>query len=174
MAQRTFKSFSIAASNTAQPVFGTTTSAAVAPGASATTIAVTDSSMFQSGDWAVVDAGASSVERVRVQSVPDSTHITVFGLASKHASGVYVAVGKACAQIVVQEVPGNAGDLYIGTSNLNPTGLVGCVTHLVKVASSAAPASWEIDAHFQNQYDTSEYWIAGTSSDGYLPSFITY
>lgn len=174
MAQRFFGKKTIAVTGTPQPLIGTTLSAAVAApnGATSTTLSVADSSIFEDSDWVVVDAGASAVERVRIESIPDSTHIIVFQLQKAHANAAFVSLGRSATILYVQGIAANAAALFLGNSTENTSTLAGVMAVIATVASGQAN-DIRIETPLQNGIDTSDYWIAGTAADGYIPSLLT-
>jgi hypothetical protein len=178
MAKRTFQQYSIAAGGTPQPLIGTTLSAAVAPGGTdpngdpaPQTIAVASSAMFRNGDWAVIGTVAGGdAERVWIQSVPDSTHIKT-RISKSHANGVYVRLAMACQSVYIQTKQGNAGAIYVGTEGMVKATPSGVITILYPFAAPTQPIDWsdpvEIGA---DGTTTADFWVDGTTGDGYMPS----
>lgn len=186
MATRAFKTYTVTSTGVPQPVIGTTTTSAITAtgtsaqgqGATYVTIPVTDSSMFAIGDYAAIDNNSNTTthvrERCRVMAVPNSTHITVEQLAYNHLSGCYVALGKAISVIYLQCLNGNAAALTLGTCGMNLTGNVN-VIGAVGPSSLAGPPydfTWPPGGGLNlNGVDTSDFWITGTTGDGWLVSF---
>ena len=180
MSVRAFKYFQIAATNTPQPLIGTTMSAAVAVPtnvpdltAALTSIPVADSSMFAKGDWAMLDV-TTNEERVQVFSVPDGTHVKVVGMALPHASGAFVRLAVLANDIYIQPADGNSGALYVGNaSTLSTTTGAAAIKKLIQTAGGTQPQEFYISrrAAGANPEDIGQYWIAGTLNDKYLASF---
>lgn len=184
MATRAFKQFSIGAGGTPQPLVGTWVTATTAPapgdvaGTSLTNLPVNDSSMFRAGDFAyIVSAALGAPERVIVQSVPDGTHIKVLGLQNQRTGGAagtgdWVALSIAVNSVFVQQIQGNAGNLFVGIQGMNKTGLVKVVSVMVQFAAGTQPVYYGDTRYYgPNPSDSSDLWIDGTTNDGYLPSF---
>lgn len=177
--KRTFKKFTIVSGGTPQPLIGTTTSAATGPGgtdpngdAAVVKIAVSDSSMFLNGDWVIIGSAANSdQERVLVQKVNDSTHITVKGMALAHVTASYVRLSVFCQATYVQTTQGNAAAIYLGTQSLVKATQANVIAVLYQFASPTQPIDYTDPYRVsQDAGDVGEYWIDGTTSDGYLPS----
>lgn len=180
MAKRTFKKFVVVSGGTPQPLIGTTLTAATGLGGtdpngdqSIQIIAVADSSMFQAGDWIVVGSKANGdEERVLITTdVDDSTHIEV-KLTKTHVNGSYVRLSMMCQSIYTQTTKGNTGSIYIGTQGLVKATYTNVVSELIPVASSGVQP-----IEFSDPYrvapdggDCGEYFVDGTTNDGYLPS----
>ena len=180
MAKRTFKKFQITAGGTPQPLVGTTTSAATGPGGTdpngdlaIVSIPVTDSSMFKNGDWVVIGSVANSDEEcVIVQSVPDGTHIKVKGMTKTHVTASYVRLSVLCMSVYVQTTAGNAAVVYVGTQGLVKATYANVIAELIPVAATGVQPI-EFSDPFrvsQDGGDVGEYWVDGTTGDGYLPS----
>jgi hypothetical protein len=179
---RTTKYIALTAGGNPQPVFGTTTTAAVGPtstpgtGQNAATnntvsIPVTDSSIFLKGDQVNVDVGANE-ERTTVYSVPDGTHIVVASLANTHASGIYVRLSGSCGVVYIQTQDGNTGAIYIGNkySMVKATG-VSCIVKLQPVAVGVQPVEFNTTiGGFLGPLSLGEFWFDGTTGDKILPS----
>jgi hypothetical protein len=186
---RTFKFVALTANGTPQPVFGTTTTAAVGPttappanppGAVENTtqntqvsIPVTDSSLFLKGDVVNVDVGANE-ERTSVYSVPDGTHIIVAGLTIAHASGIYVRLSMPIGGVYIQSKDGNTNAIFIGTryNMVKATGVY-CVAKLQPVAGGVQPIEFNSAIQgFSGPFSAGEWWFDGTTNgDSILPSF---
>lgn len=178
--KRTFLKYTITTTNTAQPLIGTTTTAATGPGGTdpngdpaVVEVPVTSSAMFLNGDWVIIGSAANSdEERVRVQSVPDSTHIVLKGMAKTHLTSSFVRLAVFCAQVYVQTTAGNTGNIYIGTQGLTVSTYANVIAELVPVAATAVQPVDFSDPYYvgQDPGDVGEYWITGTGGDGYLPT----
>lgn len=185
-----FKNFTIQAGGTPQPVIGTWLTAAVTQ-AQATagfnnnsrqalpiTLTVSDSSMFLGWNWLnVIDPGTFATEKAMIVAVPDSTHVTVQGLRNAHPGGAYgtgswVALAAFGQNVFIQAIDGNAAALFLGVTPqmVKATG-VGVIFKLFQTASGTNPYTFSTSR--QGLADTeclSQYWIDGTTGDGYLPS----
>jgi hypothetical protein len=179
MGVRAFKAYSVAAGGTPQPLIGTTTSAATGPGgtdpngdSAVVKIAVADSSMFLGGDWAIIGVAANSdEERVWVQSVPDSTHITVKGMAKTHVTSSYVRLSVMCQAVDVRTGLANSGGIYVGTEGLVKTGFVNVIVVLNQVSSPTEPNDWSAPTRVGSDgQDVGQLFCDGTTADTYLPS----
>jgi hypothetical protein len=183
---RTTKLFTIQAGGTPQPLVGTWITANTSPGPpdssnnTLTTIPVNDSSMFKDrhGDYAyLVSASLTNPERVLVTAVPDGTHITVKNLQLARVGGVFgtgdfVSLSIAVNSCYSQNKPGNAGTLYIGTQGLVKATLANVIAQLLPFGAGVQPIEFSDTRYYgPNPGDSSDFWIDGTTGDGYLPSF---
>jgi hypothetical protein len=190
MANRAFKFLTIQAGGTPQPVVGSWLTTPVTQGAvdasyaysdnvqSPLLLEVNDSSVFQKGDYInVIDPGTFLAERGQVYSVPDATHLRVYGLKNPHPGGAYgtgawVANGSFAQSLYIQSKAGNTGPLYIGTGPQmdSSTGEL-LMTVLQFVAAGTQPYEFSTSRQgLANTETLSQYWIDGTTGDGYLPS----
>jgi hypothetical protein len=177
--KRTFKKFVVVSGGTPQPLIGTTLTAATGLGGtdpngdqSIQIVAVADSSMFQAGDWIVVGSKANSdEERVLITTdVDDSTHIEV-KLTKTHVNGSYVRLSMMCQSIYVQTTQGNTGAIYLGTQGLVKATQANVAAVLYPFASPTQPIDYSDPYRVApDGGDCGEYWIDGTTNDGYLPS----
>jgi len=179
---RTFKTISVASGGTPAPVFGTTTTAAIAPASApgntqnyqqnaTVNIPVTDSSFFVKGDKVNVDVGANE-ETAYVYAVPDSTHVTVAGLALSHASGIFIYLSGSISAVYIQTVDANSGAIYIGNKStmVKATG-VNCIAKLQPVNSGVQPIDFSSTiAGFPGPLSFNEWWYDGSTGDKILPS----
>jgi hypothetical protein len=181
MSQRTFKAFTIISGGTPQPLIGTRLTANAGPAATNNTIkiAVADSSMFQKGDWALlqsVDGTTRPGARHKVFSVPDSTHIVLNSLEQAYVGGAFgtgdwVILANLVNSVYVQTVDGNAAALFLGTTGMNTTGSVNVIAKLENVSSGTQPVDFENDRNVgANPESLGQYFIDGTTSDSYVPS----
>jgi hypothetical protein len=177
--KRTTQKFTITTTNTIQPLVGTTTSAATGPGgtdpngdSAVVTVAVTSSAMFLNGDWAIIGSIANGdEERVFVQKVKDSTHINVKGMTKTHVNGSFVRLAVLCQAVYVQTTQGNTGAIYLGTQSMVESTQVGVFAILYPFASPTQPIDYTDPYRVsQDGGDVGEYWITGTSGDGFIPS----
>jgi hypothetical protein len=190
MANRAFKYLTIQAGGTPQPVVGSYLTAPLTQGQvdasmaysdnvqSPVTLTVDDSSVFQKGDYVnVVDPTTFATERGQVYSVPDATHIKVYGLKSPHPGGAYgtgawVANGSFAQSVYIQAKDGNTGALYIGTQPqmVKASGAF-VISVLQLVAAGSQPYEFSTSRQgLANAETLSQYWIDGTTGDSYLPS----
>lgn len=180
MSKRIFQKYTIAVSNTAQPLIGTTTTAATGPFAidrngdyGVMTVPVTTSTMFQNGDAVIIGSKANGdEERVFVQKVTDATHVVLRGMTKTHVSGSFLRLAEMCQSIYVQTVAGNAANIYLGGQSLNPTGDIDVIAVLIPVAATGVqPIDYgDPTRGIANGSDVGQYWITGTAGDGYIPS----
>jgi hypothetical protein len=174
---RAFKYFTVAAGGTPQPLIGTTTTAAV-PATTNTkdtfVIPVTDGSMFRGGDWALIGQPSTGEERLFVQSV-SGNNVTVLaknGLKNSYLSGVYFRLSVQINSTYVQTKDGNSGYFYIGTEDtMVKATFVFCIAKLTETAAGGQP----VDFHdgrsgLANADDSGQWWVDGTTGDGYAPS----
>lgn len=176
-----------------QPVFGTTTTAAVkfavdrytgtnTPGTTtpAILIAVTSSTGFQVDDRVQVGpkanftaANRGNLDHGTVASIPDSTHITVQGLLQNHASGDYVVLDEPASFVLVLPVS-TAHPLYLGTDETvaaNDPSVFDVIA--MNSSTTAEPTYWHTSPpnSLGDSYQTSQYWIAGTAADTFVARF---
>jgi hypothetical protein len=179
MAKRTFKKFTIVAGGTPQPLVGTTTTAATGPSGidpngdkTVVTVPVADSSMFLNGDWAIVGSLANGdEERVLIQKVKDATHIIVRKMDKTHVTGSYVRLAILCQAVYTQTSQGNTGAIYIGTEALVKSTQAGVIALLYPFASPTQPVDYTDPYRVsQDGGDVGEYFVDGTTGDGWLPS----
>lgn len=183
MAMRGFRYYAIGATNTPQPVFGTTLSAAIAPdpNGAAISITVADSSMFKASDKIMMCGSGSdfttrSESGIVVVSVVDSTHITAIIMA-KHNSGDFVVLSMLCDEILVQGLDGSAGDYFFGVvpnfdNTLTATNGKGLIFVARKSPSGSQPPFFSsAQIYGMNPKNTNQFWIQGTQNDVFLPSF---
>lgn len=176
---------SLAAGNTAQPVFGAVTSVAVPAGGlnpNVVTLAtVGDTSLFDQGQWAIIDVGALE-ERVMVFAVNPGVSITIQvpggsdgqGCRLAHASGVAIRPSRLVSNISIQTQDGNVNPLFICTGTTGKTDGTACTHKLQNVPAGQQPTAFQ-DAFTSesgpNPIDMAEYWIVGTTiGDKWLPS----
>ena len=181
---RTFSQFTIVSGGTPQPVVGTYISATTAPGTpdpqgeTLTILPVGSSAMFLVGDYALIQTITYTVpEWVRVQKVPDGTHITVKGLANTRTGGAFgtgdfVSLAIPVSRTYVQDKPGNTGNIFIGTVGMSKSTLVKVIAQLVPFTGSTQPIEYS-DTRFSsaNTMNSSDLWLDGTTADAYQPSF---
>lgn len=178
--KRPTKSFTIASGGTPQPLVGTTLTAAAGPAGtdpngdpSNQIVAVADSSMFRAGDWIVIGTSAAGdEERVLISTdIDDSTHIEI-KLAKNHLNGAFVRLSVLCQSVYVQTKAGNAGIIYIGTQGLVKATGVNVIAQLIAVAATGVqPIEFSDPIRVSpDASDIGEYWVDGTTGDGYLPT----
>lgn len=169
--KRSFLKTVITAGGTPQPVFGTKSTGAIVASAAAQSVPVTSSAHFVVGDTVVIDSGAN-YESVPITAIADSTHVTaVFSKA--HAANVFISLYLSCNSIYIQSTDGNTGTLFIGNSSaLVKATFASVITQLIKVAAGTQPQEFSdsMNSGSSDPFNTAEYWIDGTTGDGYLPS----
>lgn len=181
---RSFKKNTIQAGGTPQPLVGTwvTTTTSVGgadfQGETLTNIPVNDSSMFKVGDYALFQTATRTVlELVRVNSVPDTTHISVRGLANTRTGGAFgtgdfVSLSIPVNRPYIQCTPGNAGLLFVGTSGLVKATFANVIATLQNFAAGTQPIEYsDTRGYTADPMNASDLWVDGNSGDGYLPSF---
>jgi hypothetical protein len=179
---------------TAQPIFGTTLSAAsiVNPdqytGAtdprsnpSHSLVTVTNPLVFQRGDRIGIGTAANfgfpgtvttTADWGKVVNVNYSTDVvTVQGLQRAHASGEFAVLGTDCAVIFVQA---QTDPLYIGSdSSVAETGL-SSLAFIIDAAMVTAGTPFQVGVSSDgNVHDTASYWAIGTAAGTFLPSIVT-
>jgi len=174
--QRSYNLRTIAVTGTAQPVVGTTLSAAAPVSSVEQSLAVVDSSIFDQGQWALLDISPNE-ERVMVLSIPDSTHILVQGILQgagcqiAHAINAIVRPSRLINALYVQPTDGNTAPMWIGTGPGLTTAGVAAVKKLLNVAANSQPPdflSTTMPGAGANPYDLAEFWIVGTNPNTYL------
>lgn len=185
MAVRAFKKFTIVAGGTPQPLIGTTlTAAQPAVGAPRDvqgptglyTYPVADSSMFANKDWIVIGKPSTGETRLLVMAVPNATSVTVqvprTGIPT-YANGTYVRLSALNNSCYVQTTQGNAGAIYVGTKDTLVIATQAFVIALLyPVTAPAQPVEFRDGrSGLANADDIGQYWVDGTTGDGYLPSF---
>lgn len=172
-------------SDAAQPVFGTTTSAAVVPtpdrntgglnpasNPSQTIVPVAEN-IFRKGDHVAIGPAANftasntlGIDGGPVTAVNlSASNITVMGLTRNHASGEFVVLALVCAQVSIQNGAGllNIGE-YSDTASNSPS-LIGQVQP-TGIFTLGWPSSL-------NVLETTHLWVQGTAADTYLPYLLT-
>jgi len=187
MGKRTWGTVSLAAGGTPQPVFGTTTTAAVsanaALGGNSFLLAVTAFPLvagftgFQNGDNIIVEAGGTNPERFLIQQVVSSTSLKLrkedgSGIQFAHASGVFVQLAIPCISVFIQCIEGNTALIYIGnTASMVKATRVGVIATLEFTASGTQPFNFADPMYGSTPGLTSDsYWFDGTTGDKILPS----
>lgn len=162
-----------------QPAFGTTTTAVVNPtydqfagnvtGAnpSMTTLAVTSTLGFRTGDYVLVCAQypvGGPPNMGQVKTIASSTSMTVQGLTQSVASGSFVLLSAPCEALVIQNL--TAATLYYGTASTvssTDSSLLGELFATGVFSSQTTALS-----HGQN---TCEWWINGTAAGTFISSY---
>lgn len=177
--RRTFKKFTITAGGTPQPLIGTTTTAATGPGGtdpngdfSVVKVPITDSSMFLGADRVVIGSVANGdEERVWIQSVPDGTHVVLQGMTKTHVTGSYIRLSITCEAMYVQTTAGNAGTIYLGTQGIVKATYTKVIAELIAVAATGVqPIEYTDPYYMEDAGNAGEWWVDGTTGDGFLPS----
>ncbi len=177
MAIRTFKKFTVASGGTPQPAVGTTILDPVGPNSNtdvAFTVRVADSTVFNAGtDWAIIGKPSTGQERLFVMGVVDSTHIFVKGvLKNSYLSGAYIRPSFSINSTFIQTIVGNSAALYVGNTNAMVISTLAFVVAVLNNVVAGQPTQFTDGRFgFYNADDCAQWWIDGTTSDGYLPSF---
>lgn len=181
-------------SGSAQPVFGTTASAAftpppdqfggLGPGSNQTqvSIPVVSSAGFIVGDQVVIGPAAAFKPGAAttlgdvgtIKSIPDSTHLVVQGLTKAHASGEYVVLDEIVGNVRILPVTGTAGDLiYIGTAATVSASDSSVIDVLWIPAASSPPVYWHDSESIggAQPLNTASYWVNGTNGDEFCARF---
>lgn len=185
MALRGFGVQTLAA--TPQPVFGTTTTAAVTPtpdqftggltpasNPSQTVVPITQN-IFRKGDRVLI--GASNTFSQGSLIAPDggpvtainltASNITVGGLTRPHASGEFVLLALPVTQVVIQ----NLGLLmYLGEDNTVGAGSTTLIQEILANTTVMVPAGGPA---CENAIDTQKLWVTGTAANTFIPSLLT-
>ena len=189
----------IASSSASQPVFGSTLSAAVAitpdkfsnnngPGSNQTQaivpVATGTGKFFSVGQQVAVGPAAafkpSSVTAAAAADVGiikaiSTDNITVQGLQKNHASGEFFVVNEVVANVHICPVGGGSANdaLYIGNSqtvsSTDPS-----VFDIIAIPAHPGLPTYVHDSAAvggSQPYNTSEYWIAGTSTDTFVARY---
>ena len=185
--QRAFKKFTIQSGGTPQPAIGTWITASVNPGSvggtdfqgeTLTTITVSDTSMFQEDDYVyIIDANLANPERCRVTDVFSSTSMEVFNMKNSRTGGVFgtgafVALSINVNSVYIQTTIGNTGAIYVGLQGIVKATFKNVIAILQQVTAPTQPIDFSDSRTFAgpNISQSSDFWVDGTSGDGYLPS----
>jgi hypothetical protein len=180
----------VASSTVAQPIFGTTLTAASTfsvdrftgnnkPGSTTPPVTLTVASsvgmkvddrilvgLFASFTNAARLANPQALDQGTIASIVDATHITVQGLLKNHASGEYVVLNETASYI--QLIPVTvASQFLVGTDS--STSLTDPSVYAV-----GTPAYWNPlvqPTATGCTYQTCEAWLLGTAADTYVASF---
>lgn len=185
MALRGFGNQTIGAS--AQPLLGTTTTAAVQPSPdpysgntnpasqpSKTVLPVTNVNLFRRGDHiqvgVVADFETGTPDGGTVVNVDTvGSTITVMGLVRSHASGEFVVLAIPCAQVQIQVPSSDTGaSILVGE---DPTVASNSTKLIVSIAKGTIyPIGGNVPG---NVLETQRLWVSGTAADVFLPSILT-
>lgn len=184
MAARGFGFQTIAATAVAQPVFGTTLTAAINPtpdqytgrmdpasNRSVGSVAVAQPTMFRKGDRAYLGTqeqiAAGAGDSAQVIAVVGSV-VTLQGLTRAHASGEFIILSVPCSRVKIMAGPDNVAEMYLGedyTVSLTSTTLFDLV--------DPSQRFWDTGPSGDgNVYETTHFWISGTAADTYLTSIV--
>lgn len=174
---------------TAQPLFGTTTTAAINPTpdrytgqfdprsqASTGTVTVTTIQYFRVGDHCQLGPAGGPYDSCKITSItvgssPAGT-IGLQGLTKSHASGEWLILSKACAQITITPDVTTAV-IYIGEDNTVGAASLTLIAQF-PTAAAASTAVYQIGSPSTgNVVDTPNIWLLGTSGDAIIPSILT-
>lgn len=183
-----FRAFGVRTqSGTAQPLLGTTLTAAVTPtpqiqgqysgvpasGPSQTVLPVTDASWFQVGDRVAMGTLAAFADpRTSPNPGPDYGNVTAVNLAGKtitvqgllraHASGEFVVLCLPFANLNLQVL--TSAVTYVGTDS----GVGAASTTLMLEIGTSGNYSLGASTNI-NAYNTNQLWTLGAAADTYLP-----
>ena len=171
--------FTIASTNTPQPLVGTTITTAVAPSNNPVNVAVASSAMFNVGDCVLLyDGSGSSVvqEAVYVIAIPDSTHVRVnatgqqnSGVANSYSTSGFVILNINVNNVYVEAKIGNAALLTLGANRLlNATTGAYAIAQLVNSLGGPPTNFNAAETVGQNPGAIGQFWIVGTAADSYL------
>jgi hypothetical protein len=186
-----------ALSGSAQPVFGTTLSAAVVPlpdqfsgnngpasNQTQVTVTVTSTKGFIAGDRAQIGPGNSFnpglstaaqmalVCNVTIKSITDATHMVVQGMHYGHASGEFFVLNEDAGSVHIRPVVTTAA-VYIGSASTVAAGDPSVLDVLPIVAAGAGP-TYAFDATamgLSQPYQTAQFWMVGTAADTVVSRF---
>ena len=183
-----------ALAGTAQPVFGTASTAAftpsvdpfsnkLGPGSNQTqvTVAVTSTKGFLPGKVVAVGPGSafnpSATSPVQldigvVKKIIDSTHLVIQGLQNAHASGDWVVLNDTVGNVHIRPVVTTAA-AYIGDASTVAAGDQSVMDVLPIVAAGAAPGYvFDAESIGQSQpFNLSQFWIIGTAADTFVARY---
>ena len=158
-------------SGSAQPAFGTTTTAAVIPtydrfagnvtGAnpSMTTLSVTSTAGFRAGDYVLVCTqypvnGPPNMGQIK--SFPTTTSMVVQGLTQSVSSGAFVVLAVPAESITIQDL--TAGSMYVGTASTISSTDASLLAELFTGGVYSTPTT-----DISHAYNTVDYWVEGAS-----------
>jgi hypothetical protein len=169
----------------AQPMFGTTTTAATVPNPDlftgglnpasnpSQTIIPVSQNIFRKGDRVLIGTASNftasntlAIDGGPVTAVNlSASNIAVGGLTRNHASGEFVVLALPCAQVSIQNGAGllNIGE-YSDVSAISPT-LIG-QAQPAGIFTLGWPSALNI-------LETTHLWVQGTAADTYLPYLLT-
>ena len=100
-------------------------------------------------------------------------NLTVQGLKVSHGAGAWVVLDRPCCAVYVRRGATQAGSMGIGNGvGASLTGSEGLITILYPAPAGVQPAEFSDSASFGPNFgSTADYWVVGTASDNYLPSF---
>jgi len=182
MASRSFSYQSIQSTNVPQPLFGSWIAAAAGPSAGNVNVQLGSSSQFQVGDRVFIQdvlGTVSTMERPQVVAVPDGTHVTLSSLLFARTGGAigtgdYISVFAKTNAFYIQTKDGNTAAAFVGDSPLSRNTGVRCISKLVQVAAGLQPVDFSSTIYgLGNSLDVSQFFVVGTATDQYLPSFST-
>lgn len=186
----------IAATGTAQPVFGSSVTTAFVPppdpfsgnlnpGSNETqvTIIVGSTTGFISGDNVLVGPSAAFgadgtstalADWGTVKSVVDGTHVIVQGLKKSHGAGEFFVLDQPAGNVHIRPAT-NAAVLNLGTAATTSATDSSLIEQFPITAAGAAPAVvFDAESIGATQpFQTSEFWIEGTAADTFIARFTT-
>lgn len=166
-------------SGAAQPLFADKITAAlpVPPQGIDPTVTVANTAIYQTGFRFLVDAGQATQDVLRVGTILTSTTMKCSYESAQpnaHAVNAVIALAIAASEIIVQLVDGGAGNAVLGSDKTVTTAMGGSAFYkLLKTAAGTQTVPYRMtDSAQYNVVRTDDVWIAGSSSDSYLPSAV--
>lgn len=182
---------------TAQPVFGTSLSAAATPSPDPYTGRLDPGSMnsstllllnapayiFRQGDHVLIGTTASFQQNSTIapdggtvqQVTPSASNILVTGLQRKHSASEWVILALPCASVGIQTPSTNSGaQIYLGEDpsvGATSQSLIALILKGTQTPPFTIPFNGAgVDA---NEVETQRLWVSGTAGDTFLPSMLT-
>ena len=180
---RTFpKLFTLAVTNTPQPMIFTTFGASTIPSGPApfpgggqppvviSVGASGDESIFLDGDKVWLSPGTANAELADVVSIDTTGHTISCICQNAHTSGDFIQLAVPIAEFYLQPLDGNTAAIFIGNkSNMSTTAWT--VQKLQNVSSGQQPIDTTTGQFWgANPLSTGELWVYGTNPDKYRVS----
>lgn len=174
MALRTFGVQTLTGS--AQPVLGDVLTAAlpIPPDPTVDPIAtVANTALYQVGDRITVDPYQANQDSYRVSRILSATtmQLSLEGTQGHaHATNAIIALAINSADIVIQELDGNAAAIVIGSDNTVTSVPGGNACYVLQKATSPTQANgFKLTNSTQgDNVNTADLWVIGTAADKYL------
>ena len=163
----------VTVSGFAQPWFGDVLTAAVALPGSSRIIPVTvgSTTRYRVGDRIYLDPGQTNQDLLLVQQIASPTVLNCVSqgdaLTHTHLNGALVQLHLEVIDVQIQAGDGNAGTVWLGSDNtVTASGGGRAFRQLQKVAAGQTPNDGRSGfGNDHNMGETSDGWLAGTSSD---------